>query len=164
MPVDNDLVGDLLTYIEQVEKLKVKPAFTIPSEYFAAHQQDLKGLPEIRFNIQAEGEDVWLRIPRLKEIPAPAPDEKLSPWITVHKTPAKKPELKPSIEAPVGPETPQQQQARSEIRELFVWYVENQWSPWAQAELPRRQTIHRYNRFSPFSRRSPVMAPTHLSN
>ncbi len=145
MPVDSDLVGDLLTYIEQVEKLKIKPAFTVPSEYFAAHQQDLKGLPEIRFNIQAEGEDVWLCIPRLKQISAPEPDEKLAPWITVHKTPAKKPELKPSIEMPSGPETPQQEQARSEIRELFEWYVENQWSPWALTELPRRQTIHHYN-------------------
>lgn len=145
MAVDKDLVGDLLTYIEQVEKLKIKPAFTVPSEYFAAHQQDLKGLPDVRFNIQAEGEDIWLCIPRLKEIPAPEPDEKLAPWINVHKTPAKKPELKPSIDKPSIPETPEQQRARIEILELFDWYVENQWSPWARAELPRRQTIHRYN-------------------
>jgi very-short-patch-repair endonuclease len=145
MALDNELVVDLLTYIEQVEKLKIKPAFSVPNEYFAAHQQDLKGLPEIRFNIQAEGEDVWLSIPRLKEIPAPEPDEKLAPWVTVHKTPTKKPELKPSIETPAGPETRQQQQTRSEIRELFDWYVENLWLPWAQAELPRRQSIHRYN-------------------
>ena len=146
MALDNELVVELLTYIEQVEKLKVKPAFSVPNEYFAAQQQDLKGFPEVRFNIQADGEDVWLSIPHvLKEIPAPEPDGKLAPWVTVHKTPAKKPELKPSIEMPAGQETPQQEEARNEIRELFEWYVENLWSPWAQAELPRRQTIHRYN-------------------
>jgi len=32
------LVLDLLNYIEQVEKLKTKPAFTVPAEFFVAHQ------------------------------------------------------------------------------------------------------------------------------
>jgi hypothetical protein len=41
------LVLDLLNYIEQVEKLKTKPAFTVPSEFFVAHQHELKGLPEL---------------------------------------------------------------------------------------------------------------------
>lgn len=145
MALDNELVVDLLTYIEQVEKLRIKPAFYVPTEYFAAHQHELKGLPDIRFNVQAEGEDVWLCIPRLKEIPPPEPGEKLGPWMTVHKTPAKAPELKSSFDTPTSPETPEQQKARTEIRELFDWYVENQWTPWASAELPRRKTIHRYN-------------------
>ncbi len=141
MALDNDLVVDLLTYIEQVEKLKVKPAFSVPTEYFAAYQHELKGLPEIRFNIQADGEDVWLCIPRLKEIQAPSPDEKLAPWITIYRTPTRTPELRPAIETPASPETPD----RTEIRELFDWYIKNQWMPWAAAELPRRKTIHRYN-------------------
>ena len=145
MALDNELVVDLLTYIEQVEKLKVKPAFSVPTEYFAAHQHELKGLPDIRFNVQSEGDDVWLCIPRLKEIPAPEPDDKLAPWITIHKTPAKAPELKPSIDTLTSPATPEQETASTEIRELFEWYVENQWTPWAAAELPRRKTIHRYN-------------------
>jgi len=44
------LVLDLLNYIEQVEKLKAKPAFSVPTEYFSALQEDLKGLPEVQFN------------------------------------------------------------------------------------------------------------------
>ena len=145
MPFGSERVLELLTYIEQVEKLKIKPAFSVPTEYFAAHQHELKGLPEIRFNIQAEGEDIWLSIPRLKEIPPPEPDEKLAPWITVYKTPAKDPELKPGILTPSGPEIPEQERDRIEILERFNWYVQNQWTPWAAAELPRRKTIHRYN-------------------
>lgn len=145
MALENDLVGDLLTYIEQVEKLKIKPPFSVPTEYFAAFQHELRGLPEIRFNVQAEGEDVWLCISRLKEIPAPEPDEKLSPWITLHKTPAKPPELKPSIELSDTQDAPAQAKIRAEIRELFDWYVENLWTPWAVTELPRRKTIQRYN-------------------
>ena len=68
------LILDLLTYIEQVEKLKSKPAFTVPTEYFAAYQHELKGLPELHFNLQADGEDIWLRLPRIKEIVAPDVD------------------------------------------------------------------------------------------
>ena len=33
----------------------------------------------------------------------PSLTEKLAPWVTVHKTPAKAPELKPSIETPTMP-------------------------------------------------------------
>lgn len=32
---------DLLNYIEQVEKLKTKPAFSVPTEFFVAHQHEL---------------------------------------------------------------------------------------------------------------------------
>lgn len=68
-------VLELLTYIEQVEKLKSKPAFAVPTEYFVAHQHELKGLPELQFNLQADDGDVWLRIPRMKELSAPVPQD-----------------------------------------------------------------------------------------
>ena len=95
---------DLQTYIEQVEKLKSKPAFSVPTEYFAAYQHELKGLPELRFNIQAEGDDVWLRIPRLNEIAPPDLEEALKSWVTLPKSPEKIPELK--VEAVTIPNSP----------------------------------------------------------
>ena len=70
------LILDLLAYIEQVEKVKTKPAFTVPTDHFAAYQYELKGLPELRFNLQGNGDDIWLRIPRLREIPPPDLDDK----------------------------------------------------------------------------------------
>ncbi len=45
---------DLLNYIEQVEKLKTKPAFSVPTDYFVAYQHELKGLPELQFNLQVQ--------------------------------------------------------------------------------------------------------------
>jgi len=90
----NTLVLDLLNYIEQVEKLRTKPAFSVPTEFFVAYQHELNGLPEMQFNLQVEGDDVWLRLPRLQEIAAPEPDELLKPWVTLPKSPAKTPELK----------------------------------------------------------------------
>ena len=145
MASDSALILELLTYIEQVEKLKIRPAFTVPDEYFAAHQSEIKGLPGIRFNLQADDEDVWLSIPRLKEIPPPEPDEKLSAWVTLHKGPINAPQLSPSIAFPAPLETPAQSRPRAIVQEQFDRYVEKQWTPWAAAELPRRKTIQRYN-------------------
>jgi hypothetical protein len=164
MALENDLVDDLLTYIEQVEKLKIKPPFSVPTEYFAAFQHELRGLPEIRFNVQSEGEDIWLCIPRLREIPAPEPEEKLSPWITLHKTPAKLPELKPAIEVPDTQNGPEQAKTRAEIRELFDWYVENLWTPWAATELPRAKQSSVTTRYLRSSRQSQKRVPTRRWN
>ena len=136
------LILALLTYIEQVEKLKYKPAFTVPTEFFVVYQHELKGLPELQFNIQGEASDVWLRIPRLHDIAPPQPDEKLDGWITLPKTPAKTPELRTEIKIREGSELLQN---HPEVTALFDWYVENQWQPWAAAEAPRRKTIKRYN-------------------
>ena len=141
------LVLDLLNYIEQVEKLKSKPAFSVPNEYFVAHQHELKGLPELQFNLQVEGDDVWLRLPRLQEIAAPGLDEQLKLWVSLPKSPDKTPELKSEIivlegRREVGREA---LAGHPEIKELFDWYVEYQWAPWADAERPRRKTIARYN-------------------
>jgi len=138
---------DLLTYIEQVEKLKTKPAFTIPTEYFTAYQQELKGLPEIQFNLQVEGDDVWLRMPRLQKIAAPELDEKLKAWVTLPKSPEKSPELKPEAVTYEGKREVGRESLRDhpEVKDLFDWYVENQWEPWAAAECPRRKTITRYS-------------------
>ncbi|CAN7333390.1 AAA domain-containing protein [Rhizobacter sp. LjRoot28] len=140
-------VLDLLTYIEQVEKLKTKPAFSVPTEYFVAYQHELKGLPELQFNLQVEGDDVWLRLPRLQEIAAPELDETLKLWVTLPKSPDKTPELKTEIARYDGKREIGRDSLHDhpEVKELFDWYVENQWAPWAAAERPRRKTIARYN-------------------
>jgi very-short-patch-repair endonuclease len=141
------LVLDLLNYIEQVEKLNVKPAFSVPDDFFSAAQQDLKGLPEVQLNIQDDAGDIWLRIPRLHEIQPPPPDATLSDWITLPKMPTRLPEPKPKREVYDGKRLLRTERLEDhpEILELFAWYVENQWKPWAAAEGPRRQTIKRYN-------------------
>jgi hypothetical protein len=63
-------VIELLGYIEQVKKNKSKPDFTVPTDNFAAFQHELRGLPELQFNRQTDGEDIWLRVPRLQELAA----------------------------------------------------------------------------------------------
>jgi very-short-patch-repair endonuclease/Cdc6-like AAA superfamily ATPase len=141
------LVLDLLVYIEQVEKLKTKPAFTVPTDFFVANQHDLKGLPELQFNVQDAGGDIWLRVPRLHEIAPPVPDDTLGPWLTLPKAPTKLPELKREVEIHDSKQSlhVERIEEHPEVTELFRRYVENQWQPWAAAEQPRRQAIKRYN-------------------
>lgn len=141
-------VLDLLNYIEQVEKLKIKPAFSVPDEFFVAHQYELNSLPELQFNLQIGGDDVWLRVPRLQEIVAPSPDDDLKAWVTLSKSPQKKPELKSQIVNPdaEGEEPHLHLRDHPEVQESFDWYLQFQWEPWALAERPRRQTISCYNR------------------
>ena len=144
---ESALVVDLLNYIEQVEKLKTKPAFAVPTDFFIANQHNLKGLPELEFNIQDVGGDIWLRVPRLHEIAPPQPEEALGQWFSLPRTPDKRPELKRQIEIHKGKRLLRIEriEERPEVSELFNWYVENQWQPWASAEKPRREVIKRYN-------------------
>lgn len=148
MSESNDLLIGLLEYIEQVEKLKRKPSYVISSDIFAAHQSDLKGLPGIEFNIQAEGDDIWLRIPRLTEIPPPDADETLKQWIAVSKSPDKQPELKSEKVVVENKKEISKEllEDHPEIQRSFDWYVTELWQPWAEAEKPRRRTISFYNK------------------
>jgi very-short-patch-repair endonuclease len=141
------LVLDLLNYIEQIEKLKHKPDFIVPTDFFAVHQHELKGLPQLQFNIQEDGMDVWVRVPRLREIPPPEPDETLRSWIILAKVPSRTPELKAHIDIYDAKQLKVREllQNHPEMNELFRLYVDNQWNPWAAAEAPRRKTIMRYN-------------------
>lgn len=141
-------VIDLLNYIEQVEKLKRKPAFSVPDEFFVAHRNELVGLPELQFNLQIEGDDVWLRLPRLHEVAAPDLDAALKPWVTLSKSPDKPPELKKEISVAVPGQAALQESLENhpEIRAQFAWYLEFMWNPWSQTERPRRKAISIYNR------------------
>ncbi len=141
-------VIDLLNYIEQVEKLKRKPAFSIPDDFFVAHQHELKGLPELQFNLQSEGDDLWLKLPRLQEIAAPELHEELKPWVNLSKSPEKAPVLKQDAQVamPGEPLRHEELKNRPDIKAKFDWYVQFMWAPWSETELPRRKAIAFYNK------------------
>lgn len=138
----------LLDYIRQVEKLKRKPTFIVPEDFFCAYQSDLQGLPGIEFNVQQEGDDVWMVVPRLKENSCPEPDEDLKPWVTLHKSPSKEPELKhgiPVFEGTLEVRT-ESLEDHPEIQTQFETYKESVWRIWSRYESPRRVTIAIYNK------------------
>ena len=137
----------LLEYIEQVEKLKKSASFSVPSAPFRQFQRELQGLPGVDFNI-LNGDDVWMRIARIKELPAPEPVESLRPWVSVPKTPERDPELRSEIvlKKPDGTESRLFLDQFPGLRKVFDKYVTEQFAPWATAEQPRRKTIALYNK------------------
>lgn len=139
---------ELLTYIEEVEKLKRKPTYIVPNDFFVGHLADLKGLPELQANLlESDGGEVWLRIPRLQEIAPPEPLQALLGWVTLSKSPDKAPTLKESLVIPDGRKA-QVLELKDfpELQGLFDQYVEYLWTPWSQVERLRRKTIALYNK------------------
>ena len=138
----------LLEYIRQVEKLKRKPTFIVPEEVFFAYQSNVKGLPGIEFDIQKEGDDIWMIVPRLRENKCPEPDDELKPWVTLHKSPSKEPELKSEIPVLDGNLEVRTEllQDHLEIQNQFDSYKKSVWRSWSRYETPRRSTIALYNK------------------
>ena len=144
----------LLDYIRQVEKLKRKPTFIVPEDIFCAYQSHIQGLPGIEFDLQQEGDDVWMIVQRLKENPCPEPDDDLKPWITLHKSPHNEPELKPEIPVHEGNLEVYTAllDAHPEIQAKFDLFIETVWNIWSRYESPRRATIALYNKLFTFQR------------
>ena len=71
----------------------------------------------------------------------------LAEWIILPKVPTKQPELRRVLEIYNGRQLlrTERLEEHPEVPELFAWYVENQWNPWAAAEALRLQTIKHYN-------------------
>ena len=63
------------------------------------------------------------------------------------KVPTKQPELRRVLEIYNGKQLlrTERLEEHPEVPEMFAWYVENQWNPWAAAEALRLQTIKHYN-------------------
>lgn len=146
-----ELLSDLLKYIEEVEKLNHKPTYALPDDGFCAIQQDLKGLPGIEFNLQSEGDDVWMRMARLNEIAAPDPGEGLTIWVNLPKKPEEMPKLKAEYTESVVRDgvlvhVVHRVEDFPEIERHFNWYVDNQWAPWSASERPRRATMRMYQK------------------
>jgi len=97
-----DLLIQLLTYIQEVEKLKLKPAFTVPDDFFRAYARDIADLEGIRFNLQQGSDDIWMQVPRLIERTPPTPPTSLAPWVKLSKSPSTEPELLREIDEPSG--------------------------------------------------------------
>ncbi len=141
------LIVELLTYIDQVERLRSRPCFTVPTDQFVAYQHELKGLPDLEFNCQANGDAIWLRVPKLHETAAPVPAEELSQWITEPGNPDEAPELKAELVLLDGGGEVSREplSEHPQIKSAYADYIRDQWEPWAEAERPRRKTMARYS-------------------
>lgn len=151
-----DLLHRLFVYIEEQLKEVDPRAFQIAkSSLPRLFPKDLSNLPGVWFDVQEEGDHVWLKVDRLEEFAPPTPDsEKYGKTIRVDTDPnGNPPQL---IEAGLGTliraaqrEIPAEehvaldQSMRAEADAALIAYV-SKWQEWVAREKPRRKTIALY--------------------
>ncbi|MGH8092261.1 MAG: AAA domain-containing protein [Chthoniobacterales bacterium] len=137
----------VLEYLEELDKLTRRAAFEI-SEHggLAIYQQDASGLPGIILNrLDAEGE-IWMGIERLRPTRPPAPPVALASWLLLRDDPTAEPKCRETIIAGPKPDKIERLEDHPEITTAFDHYLAEQWEPWTQVELPKRQTIAIYDK------------------
>ena len=150
------LMSGLLDYLVEQAKDIDPAAFTLSkATEFKKTYADLEALPWIDFNVDSDGEPVWLRVHRLEAMRAPSlPEPELAPFLTINDDPAARPPaLKEAMLASarnedagvVGEEQAGQrdQQRRARVGRLLEVYTQH-WNDWAMRERPRRQVMSLY--------------------
>jgi len=156
-PSPRELLHRLFVYIEEQLKDIDPRAFQIgKSTLPRLFPKDLANLPGVSFDVQEEGDHVWMRVDRLEEIAPPEPHfVKYGRVFRVDTDPnGKPPELdegalasciqRAKMEAPDSERTELEERIRSEAEVALVAYS-NQWQEWAAREKPRRKTISLYS-------------------
>lgn len=149
-------MSGLLDYLVEQAKDIDPAAFTLSkATEFKKTYADLEALPWVDFNVDTDGEPIWLRVHRLEATRAPAlPEPELAPFLTVSDDPAARPPaLKEEALASalnkdagiVGDEEAVQrdEQRRARVGRLLDVYTKH-WNDWALRERPRRQVMTLY--------------------
>jgi len=149
-------MSGLLDYLVEQAKDIDPAAFTLAKvSEFKKTYADLEALPWIDFNVDTDGEPVWMRVHRLEATPAPALAEPaLAPFMTIGDDPAgHAPALKEAALASqhnedahaLGDEraAAHDLERRERVGHLLEAYTRH-WTTWAQRERPRRQVIALY--------------------
>ncbi|MEX5746283.1 AAA domain-containing protein [Massilia sp. X63] len=150
------LMSGLLDYLVEQAKDIDPAAFTLSKAgEFKKTYADLEALPWVDFNVDTDGEPLWLRVHRLEATSAPAlPEPELAPFLTIGDDPAgRPPALKEAALAGarnqdagvVAGEDAERRDAqrRARVGRLLEVYTQ-QWTEWAARERPRRQVIGLY--------------------
>ncbi|UYZ58484.1 AAA domain-containing protein [Hymenobacter latericus] len=167
-PLERERLLALLNYTRESVRLKATPAADVTRQSaFCALESQLNGLPGIALNVAADDEELWLRVERLKETPAPAiTDAVLATLTELTNDPSQSPRLRPQLPAqtllrlgllPEGaaeepdynPLTPVPLATLPQAAQLtadLAHYQQQQWQPWALEETRRRRTIGWYSR------------------
>ncbi|AQV92656.1 very short patch repair endonuclease [Cupriavidus necator] len=152
-----ELLHRLFVYIEEQLKDIDPRAFQIgKSALPRLFPKDLANLPGVFFDVQEEGDHVWLKVERLEEVAPPVPDsEKYGKAIRIDADPNGKPPqlLEAALDtlirtaqkdAPEAEHPVLAERLRAEAEEALIASV-SKWQEWAAREKPRRRTISLYS-------------------
>ena len=155
MTAPRELLVRLLDYIKEQAKQTSPHAYKLSSaKGFVKTRNDIAGLPGIEFDLRVEGDHIWLRVPRLSEVPPPKPPEAYKTLLRFS--------LDPDGPQPTVDETsfllwlnsilkdtaPEEHSAfeasnRDGLTRVLEPYSAS-WQSWAEGERPRRKTIALY--------------------
>lgn len=173
---------DILSLIENASKSQEPVATVEQHKMLACWESVLRGLPGMVFNKDDGERVVWLEIERLVPSSAPQCVESLEPWLVSSDDPEVAPSLKQKIVVKVkradskarlqilaNPESREADipasdldslvdeevslEERPEVQDIFQNYLNNQWTPWADGERPRRASIKVYSQFFELQRK-----------
>lgn len=166
MSIEHNRLLSLIDFAKETAKLKASPVCDAANHPFYEYEHSLQGLPGVHFNAGGEEDEVWLRVDRLRESTAPAAKNPLlAVWLEVSNSPIKEPTLKGGVELSkllesglVKPEDENEPadikqlvllddfEHSSEVQAQFKYYINTQWTPWAEEEKRRRRTIQLYGK------------------
>jgi very-short-patch-repair endonuclease len=150
-----ELLTKLLDYIEEQAKDIDPRAFRLGNiRDFLKSRGDLVGLPGVSFDINVEGDHLWLRVDRLEAHRPPPLDHKVKGLLRVSDDPDGQP---PGIDhAAVGARLAQasrgkgsnetlelERRTHAELEQALASYS-LLWNAWSAGERPRRKTIQLY--------------------
>jgi len=151
-----DLLKDLLEYIEEQAKVVDPRGYRISSiKGLVRHNDNLAGLPGLEFDLQPEGDHVWLHLDRLvSHHPPLVPDLFKGLFKAIHDPFATPPVLdegylgtwisqSESKHFPSQSTKQKQEELKQKVRTAFHEYVVR-WQNWAEEERPRRKSISLY--------------------
>jgi len=173
---------DVLTLIENVCKQETPTPTVEEHKGFVGWESDLRGLPGIVYNLENDGDSIWMEVRRLVPTLSPARSESLNPWVEKSDDPNKEPKLlqqivvqvswseskayavKIAADEDVSLEATGYEldtvvdefltlEERPEIKEKFATYKSELWMSWAESERPRRATNKIYSQLFELMRR-----------
>jgi hypothetical protein len=139
----------ILRYLEDWDKLARIPVTSV-RDYglgFAAFQKEVQEISDIKLNlVDADGEPVWMEVPRLAKKTPPAPGESLHKWVMLTDDPFLEPRHLDSI---ILPATDSEEEGKTiffddELQASFNEYLQSRWRPWSESEKKRRRCITLY--------------------
>ena len=155
VPSPQELLRRLFEYIgEQLKQVEPKAFQLSKQQAFLRRRRDLAGLPGVEFDVQGEGDHVWLRVRRLTATQNPPLPERYRGVVRASSDPSgPQPSLNEAqLQHLVTAATHDKSDAERKDIEARARLVANQavaeytplWEAWAIGERPRRKTIGVY--------------------
>lgn len=158
--IERSRLQSLIDYVEATERDRLSVAWDVADHRgFRRFREDAIRLPGVQLDVRDADDHIWMVVDRLVRCPPPAVDDaELRVWADLSGEPNIAPTLKAEVPrvalSAAGFDVAKtdaatvhlaDHPARAKLDAALTAYVRERWTPWAQEERPRRQSIELYN-------------------